>query len=52
MQDIFVRLYVCIKMTTRINGSDADDLAVADESPPETSVNERLLRSKRNGKIG
>ena len=39
-------------MTMLINDSDADDLAVAGESLPETFVNERLLSSRRNGKIG
>ena len=39
-------------MIMRTNDSDADDLAVAGESLPEASVNERLLSSRRNGKIG
>ena len=49
---IFLFAHVCIKMTMRINDSDADDLAVAGESLPETFMNERLLSSRRNGKIG
>ena len=32
--EIFLFAHVCIKMTMRINDSDADDLAVAGESLP------------------
>ena len=50
--EIFLFAHMCIEMTMRINDSDAVDLAVAGESLPETSVNEGLLSSRRNGKIG